>query len=130
MMKFLHGIAIGVDDTAATTATMTFIAWRWHGSVEHGVITTHQAALERKGTFKVEFLQRIEKEVQAKWEAEKIFENNAPATPRKSRDEKFYATFPYPYMNGRLHLGHAFTVSKAEVSDYCFVSREHPRVIY
>jgi len=24
------------------------------------------------------------------------------------------ATFPFPYMNGQLHLGHAYTISKAE----------------
>ena len=26
---------------------------------------------------------------------------------------KFLATFPYPYMNGRLHLGHAYSMTKA-----------------
>ena len=25
-------------------------------------------------------------------------------------------TFPYPYMNGQLHLGHTFTISKCEFS--------------
>lgn len=29
-------------------------------------------ATERKGTFKVEFLQKIEKEVQERWEKEKV----------------------------------------------------------
>ncbi|KAJ7558533.1 hypothetical protein O6H91_04G044500 [Diphasiastrum complanatum] len=28
--------------------------------------------------------------------------------------KKYFATFPYPYMNGALHLGHAFSLSKAE----------------
>lgn len=28
--------------------------------------------------------------------------------------EKYFVTFPYPYMNGRLHLGHGYTISKAE----------------
>lgn len=27
---------------------------------------------------------------------------------------KFMSTFPYPYMNGFLHLGHAYSMSKAE----------------
>lgn len=26
---------------------------------------------------------------------------------------KYMATFPYPYMNGRLHLGHAYSMTKA-----------------
>lgn len=77
-----------------------------------------QAALDRKGTFKVEYLQKIEREIQAKWEAEKIYEIDAPATARKSNDEKFLATFPFPYMNGRLHLGHTFSLSKAEVNKF------------
>ncbi|XP_053983912.1 leucine--tRNA ligase, cytoplasmic isoform X1 [Hylaeus volcanicus] len=71
-------------------------------------------AVERKGTFKVEYLQNIEKEIQAKWEADKVYEEDAPLKPRKSPEEKFLATFPFPYMNGRLHLGHTFSLSKCE----------------
>ncbi|XP_071446745.1 leucine--tRNA ligase, cytoplasmic [Hetaerina americana] len=72
------------------------------------------AAVDRKGTFKVEYLQNIEEEVQARWESEKIFEIDAPLKPKKSSDEKFFVTFPFPYMNGRLHLGHTFSLSKCE----------------
>lgn len=70
------------------------------------------AALDRKGTFKVEYLQDIEKKVQAKWDSEKIFEMEAPDDGKPH--EKFMCTFPYPYMNGRLHLGHTFSLSKCE----------------
>ena len=63
---------------------------------------------------------KIEKEVQKAWEEKKIHESDAPETPRKSLDEKFLVTFPFPYMNGRLHLGHTFSLSKAE-----FVTRYH-----
>lgn len=54
--------------------------------------------------------------MQLKWENDKVYEVDAPAEPRKSTDEKYLVTFPYPYMNGRLHLGHTFSLSKAEVS--------------
>lgn len=73
-----------------------------------------QVSIERKGTFKVEYLQKIEEEVQQKWAAEKVYEADAPATPRKTPEEKFMCTFPFPYMNGRLHLGHTFSLSKCE----------------
>lgn len=76
------------------------------------------AALDRKGTFKVEYLQEIEKRVQQKWDQEKIFEMEAPSDGKAH--EKFMCTFPYPYMNGRLHLGHTFSLSKCE-----FASRYH-----
>uniref|UniRef100_A0A6C0JVZ3 leucine--tRNA ligase n=1 Tax=viral metagenome TaxID=1070528 RepID=A0A6C0JVZ3_9ZZZZ len=59
---------------------------------------------------KVEKLIQIEKEIQYKWELNKIFNKEQTIDERP----KFLATFPYPYMNGKLHLGHAFTISKAE----------------
>ncbi|XP_058058013.1 leucine--tRNA ligase, cytoplasmic [Anopheles bellator] len=71
-------------------------------------------ANERKGTFKVEYLQKIERQMQERWELRKVYATEPVNQPRQRDDEKFLVTFPYPYMNGRLHLGHAFSLSKAE----------------
>lgn len=54
-------------------------------------------------------LRANEQKVQEKWARLKVFEANA-----EPGREKFFVTFPYPYMNGRLHLGHAFSLTKAE----------------
>ncbi|XP_037125115.1 leucine--tRNA ligase, cytoplasmic [Syngnathus acus] len=70
---------------------------------------------ERKGTAKLDFLRKIELEIQAKWEKNKTFENDAATTIGESAHKnKYFVTFPYPYMNGRLHLGHTFSLSKCE----------------
>jgi leucyl-tRNA synthetase len=57
----------------------------------------------------MEFLKRIEEKWQKNWENAKIFE----ADPDPHR-EKFFITFPYPYMNGPLHVGHTFTASRID----------------
>ena len=31
---------------------------------------------------------------------------------------KYFITFPYPYMNGKLHLGHLYSISKADFMSY------------
>jgi leucyl-tRNA synthetase len=67
-------------------------------------------AVEEKKTFaRRDALQQIELDVQKKWEEQKVFEEDAP----KEGQEKFLCTFPYPYMNGLLHIGHAFSMTKA-----------------
>lgn len=78
--------------------------------------------MERKGDFKLRQYRELEKRIQEKWEREKPFDQDAPkkdqkhkAGKHKHKREKYVATFPYPYMNGRLHLGHSFTLTKAEV---------------
>ena len=38
--------------------------------------------------------------------------NNTAGEP--APEGKFFGNFPYPYMNGLLHLGHAFSLSKLE----------------
>ncbi|XP_030682949.1 leucine--tRNA ligase, cytoplasmic isoform X1 [Nomascus leucogenys] len=69
---------------------------------------------ERKGTAKVDFLKKIEKEIQEKWDTERVFEVNASNLEKRTSKGKYFVTFPYPYMNGRLHLGHTFSLSKCE----------------
>uniref|UniRef100_A0A2K5PS35 Leucine--tRNA ligase, cytoplasmic n=1 Tax=Cebus imitator TaxID=2715852 RepID=A0A2K5PS35_CEBIM len=71
-------------------------------------------AKERKGTAKVDFLKKIEKEIQQKWDTERVFEINASNLEKETNKGKYFVTFPYPYMNGRLHLGHTFSLSKCE----------------
>ncbi|KAG9311057.1 hypothetical protein JVU11DRAFT_8960 [Chiua virens] len=79
--------------------------------------------IELAQTGKRDQLKALEKKYQARWQEERLFETNAP-----SQDElrglsseqimlkypKWFGNFPYPYMNGSLHLGHAFTISKIE----------------
>jgi len=111
-----------------------------------------------------EILREIERNIQKKWDSERVYEEIAPvsnsssssqqspsttladveakmraegktpdartiaftlgylagtkhknaSTSTSSDREKYFCTFPYPYMNGRIHLGHAFTITKAE----------------
>lgn len=53
---------------------------------------------------------QIEAKWQAKWEKAHIFESDPD--PKK---QKILVTFPFPYMNGPLHVGHAFTASRVDV---------------
>ena len=54
-------------------------------------------------------LRSVERRVQQQWEESKAYEVTVdPSRP------KYFLNFPYPYMNGRLHLGHAFSLTKAE----------------
>ncbi|ORX37486.1 Nucleotidylyl transferase [Piromyces finnis] len=62
---------------------------------------------------KEDTLRDIEVEMQKYWYENKIFEANAPKEGEE-KQPKFMATFPFPYMNGRLHLGHSFSLSKVE----------------
>jgi len=61
-------------------------------------------------------LLRIEAEVQALWAERSVYEADAPSADGGAVGDasKFLVTFPYPYMNGKLHLGHAFSITKAE----------------
>jgi len=74
-------------------------------------------------TAKRDYLKNLETKYQSRWESEKLFEVEAPpaqdiaslsAEEIKDRYPKWFGNFPYPYMNGTLHLGHVFTISKIE----------------
>lgn len=74
-------------------------------------------------TAKRDSLKELEKKYQNRWRSEKLFEVNAPSqaevaglSPVEIQElhPKWFGNFPYPYMNGSLHLGHGFTISKIE----------------
>eukprot|EP00331_Platyophrya_macrostoma_P028196 CAMPEP_0176435570 /NCGR_PEP_ID=MMETSP0127-20121128/17406_1 /TAXON_ID=938130 /ORGANISM="Platyophrya macrostoma, Strain WH" /LENGTH=1067 /DNA_ID=CAMNT_0017818633 /DNA_START=88 /DNA_END=3291 /DNA_ORIENTATION=+ len=54
-------------------------------------------------------LVEMEKEAQEIWAKHKFYESE-PDPKRK----KYFLNFPYPYVNGKLHLGHAYSMSKCE----------------
>ncbi len=54
-------------------------------------------------------LMHIEKKWRRAWEEAKIFE----AEPDQTR-KKCMVTFPFPYMNGPLHVGHGFTATRVD----------------
>ncbi|TFY79564.1 hypothetical protein EWM64_g4448, partial [Hericium alpestre] len=79
--------------------------------------------LELAQTGKRDYLKSLEKKYQDRWEQEHIFEVEAPtpeetaglsATEIRQKFPKWFGNFPVPYMNGSLHLGHAFSISKIE----------------
>ncbi|KAG0646318.1 Leucyl-tRNA synthetase [Hyphodiscus hymeniophilus] len=80
---------------------------------------------ELKGTEKRDTLIAIEKKYQTKWQEDGVFQPNAPSTTEvplhsispaelRAQHPKFFGTMAYPYMNGTLHAGHTFCVSKIE----------------
>ena len=52
----------------------------------------------------------IEEKWRRKWEEARLFE----ADPDPNR-KKCFVTFPYPYMNGPLHIGHGFTATRVDI---------------
>ncbi len=53
---------------------------------------------------------QIEEKWRNRWENARVFE----ADPDLKK-QKVFVTFPYPYMNGPLHVGHAFTAARVDV---------------
>jgi leucyl-tRNA synthetase len=58
----------------------------------------------------IEEARYIEEKWQAKWQEARIFE----AEPKPGK-KKYFLNFPYPYMNGYPHLGHAYTLLRVDI---------------
>ncbi|OVA12729.1 Aminoacyl-tRNA synthetase [Macleaya cordata] len=78
-----------------------------------GVITPSNEMEGGKSFAKRDRLLEIEAKVRKWWDEEDVFNAESCEKPPE-KGEKFFGNFPYPYMNGFLHLGHAFSLSKLE----------------
>jgi leucyl-tRNA synthetase len=84
-----------------------------------------KATLKLENTEKRDTLIDAEKKYQKLWQDQAVFQPDAPSIEEEAFDQvtpdelhqkypKFFGNFAYPYMNGTLHAGHSFTVSKIE----------------
>ena len=73
---------------------------------------------ESKKLWKSQEFRKYEEQLQNLWEKQNSHIIRISPKNNGTDPDKFFATFPYPYMNGFLHLGHGFTMSK-----YDFISR-------
>lgn len=86
--------------------------------------------IQLENTAKRDYLRGLERKYQGEWEDAKTFNIDSPMTTEKeahletlspeevrAKYPKWLGTFPYPYMNGSLHLGHAFSLSKVDFMD-------------
>lgn len=88
--------------------------------------SAEKKSLVLENTGRRDALIAIEKKYQKLWAEEHLFEQDAPSIDEApitmSTDElhqkypKFMSSMAYPYMNGVLHAGHCFTLSKVEFS--------------
>ncbi|EYU39643.1 hypothetical protein MIMGU_mgv11b016468mg [Erythranthe guttata] len=58
-------------------------------------------------------LLEIESQVRKWWSDDDVFRSDPNDSPPEP-GQKFFGTFPLPYMNGNLHVGHVFSLSKLE----------------
>lgn len=81
------------------------------------------ATIKLEKTDRRDTLVEIEKKYQKFWADNKFFDVDAPTLEEDAEQDievlrekypKFFATMAYPYMNGVLHAGHSFTLSKVE----------------
>jgi hypothetical protein len=61
------------------------------------------AAAEVRPSVRRDTLLEIERGVQQAWEAAKIFEAEAKDAKTRKLEDKYLATFPYPYSQSRTH---------------------------
>ena len=118
---FVHHYLALEDRTTAPQKWHRLLSWpRFVSSLSLSSLFSHLIATQ---TGKRDHLKALEKQYQNRWQSERLFEVNAPPPAElaglssaevKAKYPKWFGNFPYPYMNGSLHLGHAFTISKIE----------------